>query len=225
MNDYLVFDLETGFKTYYERKGNFKFNPIVAIGLAKDKEVVSEYIYPNKLTSFKIEEKVLVGHNIKFDLLYIWHLNDTQDFFKRGGKVWDTAVAEYMLTGQQHKYPALRDIAVTKYGCKERQKKMEEYWNDNVDTMYIPKEIVLEDVENDVIDTESIYLQQVEKAKKLGMYELIEDHMDFVLATTEMEYNGIFIDEEILENNKQTLEMELSNEKESLSKIIERYWK
>lgn len=222
---YIVYDSETGFKEAYGRKGNFKINPIVAMALKNSKELYSEYIYPNKLERFIVDEDILVGFNIKYDLLYIWGLEDLQNFFKRGGKIWDCQEAHYTLTGQQEKYPALREVAVRCYGCKQREKKMEEYWEKGIDTFDIPKELVIEDVEFDVLDTEQVYLKQLDIAKEKGMLNLIESRMDGILALCEYEYNGIYVNRDILETNQKLLEDELKIEKEKLNNLVQRYWK
>lgn len=222
---YLVLDSETGSKKVYGRVGNPFYNPIIALGFCSKGEVYSEYIYPNKLQNLKIDEDVLVGFNIKYDLLYLWQLPDLQDFFKRGGRIWDCQEAEYTLSGQQNKYPSLRDTAVQRYGCKQREKKMEEYWSKGVDTMDIPKELVLEDVENDVLDTEQVYLKQLTRVAEAGMLELIEARMDGLLATCEMEYNGLYVNQDILETNKKLLEQEIERKTKKLIDISQRYWK
>lgn len=225
MQSYLILDLETGCRKVYGRTANPWYNPIVAIGLAKQGEVYSEYIYPNKLENLILQEDVIVGHNLSFDLLYLWGCKDLQDFFKRGGKIWDTSEAEYTLTGQKHIFPALRDIAVNKYGCKEREKKMEAYWEKGIETIDIPKELVIEDVENDVLDTEQVYLKQLEKAKQTGMITLLEERMDFVLATIEMEYNGMYVNKDILETNEKKLQQEYDTALQDFNTLIQKYWK
>ncbi len=133
--NYVVLDLETTTKEIFKRKGNFLFNEIIA---ASCKTLESHYTYyhtDNLLNNiFKCLNKVdvIVGHNIKYDLLYLWKYPELQEFFKRGGKIWDTQLAEYILTGQQAKFSALRDLAVNTYGCKEREKYMENYWEKNL---------------------------------------------------------------------------------------------
>lgn len=269
--DYLIFDTEYSIKEYYKRSGNPWYCPLVAIAFKNKQELYKQWIYPNKIKDFEIDEDILVGHNIGVDLLYLWHTKGLQDFFKRGGKIWDTMLAEYTLSGQQLKYPSLRDIAI-KYGCKEREKFMEEYWfnkkgffynnsykeyitdwkefidfqNGNytedefiekmntyglhyiegpINTMNIPQRLVLTDVENDIRDTEQVYLKQIERAKQERIYNLIEDHMDGLLATIEIEYNGIFCDKELLKKNREKLFKELEIMKEKLNRIVEGYWK
>jgi len=223
---YLVLDLETGSKEVHKRKGNPWYNPIIAAGLknamickgiiASDINLIMGLV-PNSV-------RVIVGHNLKFDLLHLWKSERLQYIFdERQFKIWDTQLAEYILTGQQHKYAALRDIAVNKYGCKEREKLMEKYWEQGKDTSEIPQELVLEDVLNDVRDTEQVYLQQIVKAKELGMYNLIQLQMDALLATTEMEYNGFYINQQLLRQNRDRIATELRQAQEELQQLVAPY--
>ncbi len=243
---HIAIDLETTAKKIFKRVANPFFNQIVAVGLKTKDELLSRYVYPDNLEDLKLDGiDVLVGHNIKFDLLYLWKMKSVQDFFLRGGRIWDTQYAEYTLSMQQEKYPALRDLA-PKYGCAERPKHIEnllfakaEYWayanhlypeltKDIVDTYQdvsdLPKELVLKDVENDVSDTEVIYLKQVERAKLLQMYDMLELTMDAILATTEMEFNGMQINKRKLEENKLKLEVNLQAEYDKLSQFVMKYW-
>lgn len=221
---YKVFDLETTIKKAYGRLGNPWFNSIVAVG-TKTPLKSPQTVMTNTLPySFFNDIYKLIGHNLKFDLLYIWKDSQTQTFFKNGGTIHDTALAEYILSGQQHKYPALRDIAVNKYGCQYREKFMEAYWEKGIDTDQIPTNLVLSDVCSDVADTESIYLQQLTKLQENNQLKLIELQMDALLATTEMEYNGMYVDKEILLKNKFELEQELANLKQEFLDIMSTYW-
>lgn len=224
---YLVFDTEFGITKHYNRVGHWQFNPLVAIAFksSEEKKPVSKWLYQDELKNIEIDEEVIVAHNAKVDLLYLWHLEGLQNAFKRGLKVWDTSLAHYMLSGQKEKFPALRAIAVNNYKRPERAKLMEAYWDKGIDTCDIPKNIVINDVENDVLDTEAIYLQQVEEAKKKGMFNLIEAHNDTLLALIEMEYNGMYIDKNTLQNNKKELELEIIEADKELNQLVEKYWK
>lgn len=237
-NSYLILDLETGSHESYLRKGN-PFDPrnkIVAVGI-KVQGYDEPYALDNtegrglnrfeKILTNPLQEKVtvIVGHNIKFDLLYLWNNKVLQNWLKAGGKIYDTQLGEYILSGQRHKYPSLREIAVNKYGCKERPKHMEEYWDRGIDTSDIPKELVLEDVENDVLDTEQILLQQIPELKKQGMYQLAIQSMEGLLATTEMEANGLYINREIFQSNKQRLQEEIKEIESDLETLTRRHWK
>lgn len=268
---YRVVDLETGIQEALGRKGCYLINDIVAMGVAYQGKAQSKYYTStdfNEALQFLDNTDIIVGHNIKFDLLYLWKLPKLQEWLSRGGRIWDTQLAEYMLSGQQHKYPALRDIAVNKYGCKEREKRMEKYWDDKtikvldwrtkalikdfpygtdrftvaewadenfkgsidivygaIDTKDIPKDLVLEDVENDVLDTEKVMLAQVGTAKKHEMYDLVMEQMEGLLATTEMEYNGLSIDNDEFKSNKNSIIDDLEAAYIKLKVISGEYYK
>ncbi len=162
---------------------------------------------------------LLIMHNSAYDLKFIWRNDELQDFFKRGGRVWDTQLVEYILSGQRHKYPALRDIAVNKYGCRERIKNIE-----GRNTEDVPIELLLEDVRNDVIDTEAIALEQAKTAKKEGMTGLILTQMDARLSTIEMEYNGFKVNKDVLLANKQEQQDKLRPIIEEIGQIAKKYW-
>ena len=245
--EYISLDLETTIKKSYKRTAN-PLNPenrIIAIGTkVKDEEAHGEYIDwglgdgPG-VQDLEITKEIIVGYNIKFDLLYLWGLPGIQKFIQRGGKIWDTQLAEYYLTAQQTKWynSSLRDLAVNQYSCPERTKWIEYYLFDKVKTLKelmesinsfgsfpneecnklsrlykqvrdclemqdVPQEKVLEDVKNDVLDTEQIYLEQYKKATELQMLPLLETVMNELLMTTETEYNGIYVNQEIFRNNK-----------------------
>ncbi len=86
--------------------------------------------------------------------------------------------------------------------------------------------MVLEDVLNDVLDTERIYLKQVDIAKnKTQQFNLIKGHMDALLATTEMEYNGIKIDLVEFNKNKKELEKNLELVYNETSELANLYWR
>jgi len=225
---YLVLDVENNnSKVYRCKAGCFLVDPIVAFALKNEKELKSTYIYPEKLQNLQIDEDVLVIHNATHDLPFLWHLKGIQEFFLRGGKLWDTMKAEYLLSGHLKTYKelGLRDLAVNKYGCKQREKVMEPYWDQGWDTSDIPKELVMQDVENDVLDTEKIYLAQLIETEKLGMTKAIEYQMDGVLAKIEMKVNGMKIHKETLEKNKLKLEKELEDLYKRLGVISEKYWR
>lgn len=232
---YLTFDLETESREYKGRKGSPWANKILAIGLKyetryrineiDDRQVLlalpQDYMPKDWLNGITI----LIGHNIKFDLLHIWRNDELQAFFTRGGRIWDTQLSEYILSGQKHKYAALRDIAVNKYSCKERTKKIEEGLKAGIMTQDMDIEDLLFDVKNDVLDTEAIALQQVRIAKKQGMYALIMEEMESLLATTEMEANGLHVNKEIMNKNKLDLQIDYEHKARQLQTLCNKYWR
>src|SRR5688572_17328010 len=110
MARYIVFDLETNTKVAFKRKANFMFNKIVAVGLKMEDQKLPLYAYGDSEVSIwlhkLIEYDLIIGHNIKFDLLYIWNQPWFQSWLANGGKIYDTSLAHYFLSGQQDKFPA-----------------------------------------------------------------------------------------------------------------------
>ena len=127
---YLVFDEET--ETWHSKKR--KSNPfdtrnwVVMRGWKKQGDPCASMSYHpthDRTSYLKIDDDVtvLVGHNIKFDLLYEMCQNnpDLHKFFARGGSVWCTQYGEYLIRGQAKKYQmcAMNDIA-EKYGGRKK---------------------------------------------------------------------------------------------------------
>lgn len=226
---YLILDLECDIKSIYGRKSHFRHNDIVSIGTKSPDQGQYKWVYGDKSEEFrgkfKIEQDILVGHNLKYDLLYLWNLKGFQEFLSRKGQIWCTMTAEYYLSGQQSKYAGLRELAVNKAGCQERPKLMEEYWSQGVTTSEIDKSIVLQDLRQDVLDTEQLYLKQIEESQKLNMTGFIQSEMELLLATIEMEFNGFKINQQVLENNKKELEIKKEQVLTDLNTKIRNYWK
>ncbi len=224
--NYLILDVESTVSNCYGRKANALTSKLVAIGLCKDGESTAKYVYGQQFRYLDLDGiDVIVGHNLAYDLTFFWQQPWLDDFFKQGGTIWDTQLAENILTGQQYKYAALRDIAVNKYGCQPREKLMESYWDAGKCTSEIPEALVLKDVTQDVEDTEKVFLQQVDLCNKNNLLKLTLLQMDALCATIEMSYNGMAINQTTLAKNKVALERELDKTQQQLLKIVQEVWK
>ena len=210
---YKVFDLETETHTTHKRKANC-FDPrnwIVARGWKNQKDTVCSWTYHpthDRTTYLTIEPSItiLIGHNIKFDLM--WEMAqgnpDLLPFFQRGGRVWDTQYAEYLLRAQ---HPDAQMVALTdlapKYGGTKKIDEVKALWDAGVMTSAIPEDLLIdylvgtpEEQRNggDIRNTELIFLGQIQKAVVNGQIKMIQDRMDGLLCTTDMEYRGLKID-------------------------------
>ena len=139
---------------------------------------------------------LLVGHNIKFDIHYAMMSSATHSIhnFLPTGEIWDTQLAEYLITGQRSTYASL-DKCSEKYGGVLKDDRLKkDYWDNNIDTAEIPQEIITPYLENDVLNTELVFLCQYQKAEELGIMPLIVSQMRALKATIEMEYNGMHFD-------------------------------
>jgi len=232
---YQVYDLETQIHKYLHRKASpfYNDNYVVYAGWKRrgDKQCSWKHFKENGNNFMPIADDVtlLVGFNLKFDLLWQWENPDLIAFFKRGGKIWDCQYAEYLIHGQarSYHYPNLNETA-PKYGGTEKIDAVKVLWDQGIQTSDIDYDLIIEYLvgseeegrnAGDVGNTEKIFLGQLKKAKDLGMVKAISSRMDGLLATTDMEWNGLKID--VDEAKRQY--KELSEEREKLFDHLQSY--
>ena len=162
--------------------------------------------------------KLLVGVNIKFDLLYMLRDPEAyaawQDYVVAGGNVWDCQIAEYLLQGQIKSAHMLSmdDMAVY-YDLDTKVDEVKVLWEAGVPTEEIDPDLLaryllgenLTDAsgkvvgrrEGDIGNTRDIFLRQVERAKAAGQSRSILLNMGSLLASIDMERNGMYVDKEL----------------------------
>jgi DNA polymerase I-like protein with 3'-5' exonuclease and polymerase domains len=237
MSKYLVFDRETENHEYRKRFASpfYEKNWTVALGWKKqgDKQCSSLY-FPTKEDEkpLQIDDDVtiLVGHNLKFDLLYGWKDPQLIEFFKRGGRIWCTQYAEYLLEGMHpDSHMVAMDQIAEKYGGRKKVDAVKALWDAGMLTSQIDKDMLLdyligteEEKRNsgDIGNTELIFLGQIKKAVQLGMLTMIQARMDGLLATTEMEFNGLKIDVAEAARRMKLMEAELAVVEKELTTYI-----
>jgi len=211
---YKIFDLETTIHQSHKRKANC-FDPnnyVVAEGWKNQGDKCASWNYLNeeasKSSSLVIEDDVtlLVGHNIKFDLL--WELRRTnrslEAFLKRGGRIWCTQYAEYLIRAQHPdaQMCALNDLA-PKYGGTTKIDEVKLMWEAGINTPDIPEDLLIDYLVGtpeegrdggDIGNTEKVFLGQIKIAMKQQQILMIQDRMDGLLSTTFMEFFGLKVD-------------------------------
>ena len=208
--NYAVLDLETSVKESYGRLANpfDKDNYIVSLGIRyRNGEEIKTHALDGPVlpeAGWLDDVQVIIGINLKFDLLYLWRNPDLQAFFKRGGRIYDVQYAEYIVTAQQHKWASMDGMS-EKYGLETKPDKIKEYWKAGYDTIEIPKQELLDYLHHDLVTTESLFKIVLERAHEQNMTPLIRERMDFLCGTIEMEYNGLKIDVEAAERNEKAL--------------------
>ena len=226
---YMVFDLETQIHQSNKRKANpFDERNYIAYRGWKvegDRAATAERFLGRTAENFlRIPDDVdtLVGHSIKFDLLYemVAKVENIRAFFKRGGGIWCTQLAEYLINAQQRKYHMnSMDQIVETYGGRKKIDIMKEMWQAGIQTSEIDEDIVLDYLigteeerrnSGDIGNTELIYLGQLELAESLDMMNAIEVRMTSLAATTEMEFNGIQTDPVVAMTDLKDLNVQLA---------------
>jgi len=226
---YLIFDSETQIHKSRKRKANpfDERNYVVARGWKKEGYAANSYrFFPGRTEdNYLVIDKdvdLLVGHNIKFDLLYEMVNNnpDLHPFYKRGGAIWCTQYAEYLLRFMARKFHMnSMDSIIESYGGRKKVDGMKALWDAGVQTADIDPELVKDYLvgteaegraSGDIGNTELIYLGQRQLAKEMGMETMIRLRMDGLAATTEMEYNGLKICVETANKDLKRLNGELA---------------
>lgn len=218
---YMVFDIETTYGKSYGRVGNRwdKDFGLCSVGwLRGDGAYTSDYVVRDikgtrqglnpmhdRLPMPDLSDiNYLVGHNIKFDLLWYWEHPELIKFFERGGKVWDTMYAEFLLSGQLYNRNAQPDYRINLKQCGkrrgltyEKQDIVKALWDSGVRTEDVAEAILMEYMHYDILTTEELFKVQVQQARDQDQVKMMQNSMDGLLCTTEMEFNGMRVDKEL----------------------------
>ena len=174
---------------------------------------------------------VLVGFNIKFDLLWVWEEPELKKFLKRGGRIYCGQYMEYLLGGmtQDVQMCSMNQIAES-YGGGCKIDAVKEMWENGALTSEIPRDLLTDyligdgkDIVGDVHNTWLIFLGQMKRVKEemapefLTMYNF---RMDGYLATCEIEFNGMYVDKEHGEVLRSKLAIKLDDAIMELDKFI-----
>lgn len=144
-------------------------------------------------------KNVIAGHHIPFDLQYLWKQHEpNRNGTHRNMLIWDTQVAEYLLTGQQHRWASLDELCV-KYGLPTKDESVKLAFKQGQGAETIDKDTLKAYLQGDCENTRAIAKRQLEMVVKQGKLPLFMAQMDAVLATTEMSYNGLAIDLDYLD--------------------------
>jgi len=215
---YTTWDIETTVGTSFKRKAN-PFDPInyaVTHAFKHKGGAVVEHRFGNSrpptgwLRPVLADTRLLIGFNIKFDLLHALQDDDNlaswMDYVAGGGNVWDCQLAEYLLNGMGQKDQMLSlDEVAPRYGGNVKVDEVKVLWNAGVNTPDIDPALLtrylcggndefgvfqLGDVEN----TEKIALAQIARARECGQLNSILLNMGALLFTVEAERNGMYVD-------------------------------
>lgn len=241
----LTFDLETENYKLNKRLAS-PFDPrnyIVQAGWSVNggppqEKYYTEYhrdpVLPIDIISKMGKGDMYIGFNIKFDALWVWNEPEFQASLKRGATIYCGQYAEYLLGGhtQDVQMCSMNDIAES-YGGGCKIDAVKEMWDDGVLTSQIPRNLLTDyligngelvgDIVGDIRNTWLIYCGQVARMKAHHPKEfrtMLKFRMDGLLATCEMEYNGVHCSQEIGEELRVDLVSELDKATKSLEEFI-----
>lgn len=240
-----VLDLETTIKSYAKRKAS-PFHPdnwVVMGGWAtkvdptprgrryaqfRQGDLTDDFI---SLLASGI--KFLVGQNIKFDILHIISKDDRaikawMRYVAGGGLVWDLQLAEYVMEGQdQASHMLSMDELALRYGEDLKVDEVKKLWEAGIDTPDIDPDLLAryllgEDLPNggrregDIGVTRNVFLKQLARAQKEGMSRLLMLEFGALIASIEMERNGMYVDKALGYKLADELRAELAAAKHEL---------
>ena len=177
-------------------------NKVVLLGVQfKDDELpakathIVELPFPGML-EYSPAVDFIVGCNLSFDLCYLYRNSE----IKRGLqslRLWDIQLAEYLLSGQQSKWPSLDEMSI-KYGLPVKDDKVTKFFEAGIGADAIGRDILDPYLKHDLDNTEKIAILQMARATDSKQLNLIISQMEALHCITEMMFNGLAIDKEYL---------------------------
>ena len=177
-----------------------------------------------------VDGDIINGFNTKFDALWVWRQPSFQAALKRGATIYCGQYAEYLMGGhtQEVQMCSMNDIA-EKYGGGCKIDAVKEMWEDGYLTSQIPPDLLHDylvgngEIVGDIMNTWLIFAGQIKRMKAEHPKEfrrMFKYRMDGLLATCEMEYNGVFCDSRVGEELREDLVIELDKATKTLEEFI-----
>lgn len=141
---------------------------------------------------------LLVGHNIAFDLLHMLRAKTINVGQLDNACLWDTQLAEYIITGQRSKFASLDELSDKYGGVPKNTEIADKYFKKGLGAEHVPLELLVPYLEDDVRNTERVFLEQVSIALDMKLLPLIRSQMEALLATTLASHYGICVDKKVL---------------------------
>ena len=197
-------------------------NILVSVGINDEyyftnhSERVDEGCY-HKIQSILDKTTLLIGHNIKFDLMWL-----LESGFKYTGRVYDTMLGEYILNR------GIRKSLTLEMSCRRRKigskdSTIKEFTDRGIPFQDIPVDVVEEYGRIDVEITRRLFDSQMAdfklpKNKNLLMTAKMMN--EFLVVLSDMERNGININLEDLNNVEKEYRAEFAYLKQKIDKIV-----
>ena len=220
-----VFDIETSYQVIDGKKDPSPKHPdnfIVSIGINDEYFFFkhSEYngpIYKKEIQTILDDTTLLVGHNIKFDLLWLW-----ESGFKYNGKIYDTMIGEYVLGRGSKQSLKLKDCCIRR-NVSQKSDATEQYLKRDVSFENIPLKIVDEYGRQDIQATRALFKSQMSDFKlprNKGLLNTVRIMCQFCAILTKMENNGIRIDIDKLNEVEKEFQLEYDKLRTEIDAVI-----
>lgn len=151
------------------------------------------------------DAQIIVAHNSMFEQQ--WFLSKHRDkfeaFLKRGGRLLDTALAEYLLSHQQELYPSLDETA-PRHGGTHKVDGVKILWQNGALTSEIDKDLLLEYLigpSGDIENTGLVFYSQIKQLGEAGMLNMFYERCEANLAFGYCEWFGLHVDMGVANKN------------------------
>ena len=206
----MILDLETENHKFFGALASPRHpdNYVVAVGQALDTnpydgDIEGAYYTerPKKWLTIPDDVWMLVAHNAPFEM--DWALVQERDeimrFLARGGRVFCTAYAEYLLTNQQETYPSLNETA-PKYGGTQKVDGVKLLWEQGHLTSAIDKALLMDYLvgpSGDIENTRKVFYGQYTALVARGMWDMALCRMEGMVYNCFAMDAGLHVDKEV----------------------------
>jgi DNA polymerase I-like protein with 3'-5' exonuclease and polymerase domains len=171
----------------------------------------------HKIQSILDKTTLLVGHNIKFDLMWL-----LESGFKYSGKVYDTMLGEYVLNRGVRKSLTL-EMSCRRRKIGSKDNRIKEFTDRGIPFQNIPADVVEEYGRIDVQITKKLFdsqMSDLKMAKNKGLLMTLKMMNEFLVVLSDMERNGININLEELNKVEKEYRAEFAYLKQKIDKIV-----
>lgn len=143
---------------------------------------------------------LIVMHNAPYEMDWFLFLQRPQimAYLARGGRIFCTAYAQYLLSHQLETYPSLEETA-PQYGGTRKVDGIKILWNQGIKTKDIDPALLREYLagpEGDVVNTRLTFYGQYTKLVEAGMWGMALERMEGLLFNCLAMDSGLFVDRE-----------------------------
>lgn len=159
-----------------------------------------------------------VGHNISFDTQFIFNKLDVD--IRDYAPLFDTMVAEYLLSGQTEKMASLDRLASI-YSLKGKNDIVKEMFKQGIKASEIDKDVLHDYLLQDLDITFNVWKKQLPLLVSKNLLTLFGVQMSALEAYIELEINGLKVDINGLKTAHFTCEQQLNKNHARLHELLE----
>ena len=161
------------------------------------------------------EADLYVLFNAKFDLHWYRKYTGTVP-----SPIWDCQLAEFYLSGFSNRFPSLNETS-ERYGLGSKIDVVaKEYWDQGIGTESVPRDVLTTYAKQDVDLTYAVYLKQVELFKSNPkLLKSFKIACEDLLVLQEMEFNGLYFNEELCTQRSNAITAELQEIHSKLASV------